>query len=97
MPLTQSLATPESAHSGLWSMRELRVLLLFHGRDVGPFHGRPQKKKKKNANEACRVEREDMEGTLWYYRSTGCQVLHSGYCDLKFNDLITNDNTAELV
>ena len=45
MPLTQSLATPESAHSGLWSMRELKVLLLFRGRDVGPFHGRPQKKK----------------------------------------------------
>ena len=94
MPLTQSLATPESAHSGLWRIRELRVLLLFHGRDVGPFHGRTHKK---NENEACRVEREDMEGTLWCYRSTGCQVLHSGYCDLKFNDLVTNDNTTELV
>ena len=45
MLLSQSLATHESAYTGLWSVRELRVLLLFHGGHVGPFHGRPQKKK----------------------------------------------------
>lgn len=75
MLLSQSLATHESAYPGLWSVRELRVLLLFHGGHVGPFHGRPQKKK--NSNETCRVRRDDIEGTLWYNRSTGCQALHT--------------------
>ena len=41
----QPLATHEYAHPVLWSMRELKVLLLFHKRDVGPFHSRPQGKK----------------------------------------------------
>ena len=45
MLLSQSLAAHKSAPPGLWSMRELRVLLLYHGLDVGPFHGRPQEKK----------------------------------------------------
>ena len=35
----QSAAFQESVYPGLWSMRELRSLLLFPGRDVGLSNG----------------------------------------------------------
>ena len=53
--------------------------------------------RKKKSNGTTRVEREDMEGASRYDRSTGCQAVHARSCDLKFNDLSTNDNNAELV
>ena len=43
---SQSLEIHESAYACLWNMRKLRVLLLFSGRDAGPFHRSPQKTKK---------------------------------------------------
>ena len=60
----KSLATHESAHPGLWSMRELRVLLLFHGRDVDPFYRRPQEKKNENGTCGGEIRRRERCGII---------------------------------